>query len=488
VDVRADTSLSDDGTQADVRFVVREGQQSLIDHIIVVGNDRTGTDTITGALRIYEGGPLGYTALLESRAALAALGLFRRVDIQPLQHAGEARRDVLVTVEEADPTILDLGAGIEGGFRGREGPDGQIEEQLFFAPRGFFTIGRRNLWGKNRAVTLFTRVSLRSTDVVVTEEGVGIERETDSDLGFNEYRVVATFSEPRVFSTPADVLITGITEQAVRTSFDFSRKIVRAESGRRLSQTYSVTGRYSFEKTRLFNRRFTERDPLIDRLFPQVRLSRFAGSLIRDTRDNALDPARGMWLTVDGDLAMRAIGSEVGFVRTFLQASTFRQLPTARRIVLGLAGRFGVARGFEREVDTGQTVADLPASERFFAGGDSSVRGFTLDRLGNAETINAETGFPTGGNGIVVVNSELRVSVTSRWQGVGFFDAGNVFLRAGALDLSDLRPAAGVGVRYFAPLIGMIRLDLGFNLDRRELLPGSPERGTVFHVSFGQAF
>ena len=488
VAVRAESTLSADAARADIRYVVQEGQQSLIDHIIVVGNDRTGTDTITGALRLFEGGPLGYTALLESRAALAALGLFRRVDIQPLQHAGEARRDVLIIVEEADPTVLDLGGGIEGGFRGREGAGGQIEEQLFFAPRGFVTIGRRNFWGKNRAATLFTRVSLRSTDVVVSEEGVDIERETDSSLGFNEYRVVATFSEPRAFSTPADVLITGIAEQAVRTSFDFSRKILRAETGRRLTQAFSFTARYSFEKTRLFNQRFTERDPLIDRLFPQVRLSRVAGSLIRDTRDSGLDPSRGTWFSIDGDLAMRAIGSEVGFARTFVQAFTFRQLPTPRRLVLGLAGRLGVARGFEREVDTGGTVAELPASERFFAGGDSSVRGFTLDRLGNEFTINPETGFPSGGNGIIVVNGELRASVTSRWQAVGFLDAGNVFLRASEIDLTDLRPAAGVGVRYFSSLIGAVRVDLGFNLDRRELRPGEPERQTVFHVSFGQAF
>jgi len=166
IEVKADASLSEDATQADVRFVIREGQQSQIDHVIIVGNDRTSVETITRALRIYEGGPLGYTAVLESRAALAALGLFRRVDIQPLQHAGDARRDVLITIEEADPTILDIGGGVEGGFRGREGPDGRIEERFDFAPRGFFTIGRRNLWGKNRALTLFTRVSLRSTDVV----------------------------------------------------------------------------------------------------------------------------------------------------------------------------------------------------------------------------------------------------------------------------------------------------------------------------------
>ena len=45
-------------------------------------------------------------------------------------------------------------------------------------------------------------------------------------------------------------------------------------------------------------------------------------------------------------------------------------------------------------------VTDLPASERFFAGGDTTVRGFALDRLGTEATLNAD-GFPTGGNAMV---------------------------------------------------------------------------------------
>ena len=257
----------------------------------------------------------------------------------------------------------------------------------------------------------------------------------------------------------------------------------------RLSSTFQLAGRYSFEKTKIFDERLAERDPnlpSIDRLFPEVRLSRFAGSMIHDTRDNPLDPSRGLQLIVDGDLAARAIGSEIGFIKTYIQAFTFRQLPTARRIVAAFGARFGAARGFEREKD-GERVADLPASERFFAGGDTTVRGFSLDRLGNAETIDPQTGFPGGGNGVVIFNSELRVTVIPRWQAVGFFDAGNVFVRPSDLDLTDLRPAAGLGLRYFSDYFP-VRLDLGFNLDRRELVPGRPERGTVFHVSFGQAF
>jgi outer membrane translocation and assembly module TamA len=216
-----------------------------------------------------------------------------------------------------------------------------------------------------------------------------------------------------------------------------------------------------------------------------VRLSKISASLIRDDRNDLLDPSRGTLVIVDGELAARAIGSEVGFVQTYLQGFYYRQLPVPRRVVLALGARVGAAHGFARELN-GVQVQDLPASERFFAGGDTSVRGFSLDRLGNEETI-APNGFPTGGNSVVVLNSELRISVVGPLQTTAFVDAGNVFPKASDLDFTDLRPTAGFGVMYRSP-VGPIRVDLGFNLDPRELVPGIPERSRVLHILLGQAF
>src|SRR5262249_44691179 len=174
-----------------------------------------------------------------------------------------------------------------------------------------------------------------------------------------------------------------------------------------ISQRYSVAGRYSFEHTRLFDQRFTEdQKPLIDRVFPQVRISKFANSFIRDSRDDVLDPAGGTFLIVDSELAARAIGSEVGFVRTFAQAFDYFRLPTTRRMVLAMGARIGLAHGFPRVVETvnpdgsveTDVVQDLPASERFFAGGDTTVRGFSLALLGRPARI-SKSGFPPGGDG-----------------------------------------------------------------------------------------
>jgi len=306
---------------------------------------------------------------------------------------------------------------------------------------------------------------------------------------------VGTFREPRIGGSSADGLVTGILEQAIRSSFNFVRREARAEAGIRLSPRYNISGRYSFERTELFDERLRpEEQPLIDRLFPQVRLSTFTASLLRDTRDDVLDASKGTLFLVESDLSARALGSEVGFAKTFVQGSTYHRLPGARRMVVAANGRLGLAHGFPRQVsridENGAAIAavieDLPASERFFAGGDTTVRGFSLDRLGDDATI-SPSGFPTGGNGLVVLNGELRVGVLGALQAVGFVDAGNVVKRVGDLGVTNLRVATGFGLRYGSPF-GPIRLDWGFKLDRRELSPGRLERGNRIHISLGQAF
>jgi outer membrane protein insertion porin family len=161
-------------------------------------------------------------------------------------------------------------------------------------------------------------------------------------------------------------------------------------------------------------------------------------------------------------------------------------------VVFASRAATGLADGFQRTVQPvdedgdpidGRTavIEDLPASERFFAGGDTTIRGFALDSVGTPETISAQ-GFPKGGNAVLILNAELRVPV---WRDLGmalFMDGGNVFNRVTAFDFAELRGATGFGVRYRSP-IGPVRLDLGFKMDRRE-----NESRSVLHFSIGQAF
>ena len=224
--------------------------------------------------------------------------------------------------------------------------------------------------------------------------------------------------------------------------------------------------------------------------------------MIRDSRNDVLDPERGTVLGAELELGLPALGSEVGFTKGFAQAFIYRRLPGERPFVVaaGARARTGArlrearAAGRRRRpagasattaTQVVDIVTDLPASERFFAGGDSTVRGFALDRLGTEATLNAD-GFPTGGNAMTVFNLELRTPHVKGVGLVGFVDAGNVFLRASDVNLGELRAAAGFGIRYRSPL-GPLRLDVGFKLDRRDFNRGT-ERRAVYHLSLGQAF
>ncbi len=489
---------SADGSGVTVTYVVREGPQTRVDHVLIAGAERTSPDLVRREITLQPGGPLGYDAILESQQKLSSLGLFRRVRITEAPHGGdEAARDVLIELEEAPSTSASYGGGLEVGQRTRRTDADTATDRLEIAPRGFFEITRRNLWGKNRSISLLTSVSVRPTDPDV-EAGADAE----GGYGLNQYRIVGTFREPRAFATPGDAQFSAFIERGIRASFDFDRRGVRAEYARRFANRVAVLGRYSYDFTEIFGRDIAVANQLlIDRLFPQVRLSTMFASVIRDSRDDVLEPVRGTVLGADFDLALPALGSEVGFTKGFVQGFVYKRLPGGRAWVVAAGGRIGVARGFEKRVprldDAGQpvpgpdgapivdVVTDLPASERFFTGGDSTVRGFALDRLGSQSTLNAD-GFPTGGNALVVLNTELRTPHVKGVGLVGFVDAGNVFLRASDVDLSELRATAGFGIRYRSPL-GPLRFDIGFKLDRRDFSRGT-ERRAVYHLSLGQAF
>jgi outer membrane protein assembly factor BamA len=395
---------------------------------------------------------------------------------------------VLVTVEEAPATTVGYGGGLEAKQRLRStGPEGQAEEHLEFAPRGFFDIGRRNLFGANRSVSLYTRVSLRPKDAPDNPE------EDGTGMDFGDYRVVATYRQPRWFG-PNDMTLTGVVEQGERSTFNFARRGVNLDAVRRLTPALRVSARYSFSSTRTFDERLTDEDQAtIDRLFPRVRLSGFSGAIARDTRDDLLEPTRGMFLSGEGSVAARALGGQVGFMKTYVQAFAFRQVPGSQRLVFAARAAVGLADGFEREVPAGAgevedppvSIEDLPASERFFAGGDSTIRGYALDTVGAPGTVGLN-GYPTGGNAVLLLNGELRFPVWREVGAVVFVDGGNVFRRVTEFDIGELRGSVGFGLRYRSP-VGPIRVDLGFKMDRREIR-GRLEDRTALHFSLGQAF
>ena len=521
VTVNSQLAFENDQRLVTITWSIREGEQITVDRILINGHARVSVDQILGEVTLQPGSPMSDDAIVESQRRLAATGLFRRVRITELPRTGASTRDVLVEIEEAEATSVTYGGGFEVGRRYRLGDAGEgADEDLDVAPRGFFDISRRNFWGKNRSVTLFARVTLRPLDRAAGD-AEGDER---GGYGLNDYRTFFSFREPGAFGTGGDGQFTAFIEQAQRSSFDFNRKGVSVDYARRI-HTFTVTGRYTFDYTKLFGERIQQEDQLlIDRLFPQVKLSKFFGSVLRDSRDDVLDPQRGAVVGIDAAVAAKVIGSEVGFTKTFMQGFLYRRLP-GHGVVIAAGARLGIAVGFPQQVppvfeiasafarpisrglrrDRGlaraasvrdgvvaagepfpTVIRQIPASERFFAGGDTTVRGFALDRLGTVETLDPQ-GFPQGGNGLAVFNLEARAPYWKDIQFVWFTDAGNVFKDASDIRLDQLRVTSGLGFRYRSP-IGPLRVDWGWKISTRLLLTGGRERSNVLHISLGQAF
>jgi outer membrane protein insertion porin family len=486
--------FSEDGTRFTLRFVVSEGTQSLIDHILIVGNERTKLATIERELGLRPGMPLSFLALADAQRRLSALGLFRKIQVTPVTRSASNRHDVVVNVEEAPVYSIGYGGGLEGAYVLKtDAATGLPEEKFDVAPRGFFEVGRRNLWGKNRSVNLFVRGALRTSETFNTDQAPPDSTANASSAGINEYRVLATYREPLFMGLPLDVVVTVNADQAIRSTFDFSRQQVFAEGIHRF-RAFSLAGRYSLSRNRIFNARIDPESALdVDKLFPQVRLSAFSGLITRNTRDDAFDPTRGALLSFDATLAARAIGSEVGFSKGFWQAFVYKQVPIMRGAVVAGGARLGLANGFPQAVeepDGSVTTIDqeIPAAERFFSGGDTSVRGFALDQLGSASVLD-QNGVSNGGNGLVIFNAELRIPVWKRKSlgGVVFVDTGNVFKTVADIDLGQLRTAVGFGARWKSP-IGPLRLDFAWKLNPITFGNGTRENGFAWYVTIGQAF
>jgi outer membrane protein insertion porin family len=478
VDVRPE--LSRDRARADIVYTVREGPRILVDHVIVVGPHRTSPSIVEKEIQLRPGDPLSRDAVLDSQRRLQSLGLYRSVVISELRQGEENRRDLLVTVEEGPATSLAYGGGFELAQR-VEPENGIATEKFDAAPRGSFQITRRNLFGTNRSASLFSSLTLHP---------LGTQQS-----GFTEYNVVGTFREPRIFNTLVDGLITLTVQQQFRSSFDFRSQGITAEVTRKLSPTLSLTGTYQLQNTNVYNEQVVSLSDqsAIDRVFPKVLLSSFSVSALRDTRNDPIDPSNGEYLSGYGQIAARALGGQVGFVKTFFRASAYRPVPKSRRIVFAGNTFVGLATGFPQPgiVDpiTNQPDLSLPQSERFYAGGDTTNRGFAIDQLGirhsppqpGVDTIDP-FGFPLGGNAVVLFNAELRVATVRNIEAHAFLDTGNVFQNATSIDVSQFRSSVGFGALYKSP-IGPLRFDLGFKVH-----PQLGESPTAFFITFGQAF
>ncbi len=165
------------------------------------------------------------------------------------------------------------------------------------------------------------------------------------------------------------------------------------------------------------------------------------------TESNGLArPGKGFRISFQVSGTAEAIGSTLSFVQGIASAKFIRTLPLGIRVLA--------------RADAGTTWVDdfqeLPASLRFFAGGDFSVRGYDYKTLGPRDN----TGEVVGGDNLLTFSIEADRIIRNNWAVAVFADGGNAFD-----DYADinLKFGAGAGIRWFSP-VGPIRFDLAFPL------------------------
>jgi outer membrane protein assembly factor BamA len=417
--VRIAARLQPEGTDLAIVFEVHEGERVTVGRVVVQGLRRTREGLVQRSLSLHPGDPLDPRKVAETERRLMDLGVFARA---------------AATVSEDNPATItvsvDEGDRVRAGYRASYGEDqgtlGELDGEL----RGLFGAGLK----------LGARVSA-GPDI----------RELRGYLHL-----------PRFLPTGA------LTLSAFRLSEDLplvpdeedGETFTRVQTGGQLQATRPLGERlklvygYHIKKVTIDS--------------PFLTTSRWVAgletSVLRDTRDDPMDARRGRFVSASLELAPKALGSDFDFLKGYAQA--FFSTPLRERWTWAHGYRVGLAHVLGGE--------PLVPEEGFEAGGANSIRGFETGSVG-------PEGYPFGRQAILVVNQELRYHHPSGLGGVLFWDLGNTWGTPSAVSL-DLRHALGAGLRWSSP-VGLLRLDLGVPLGRRE---GEPSYQLFF--SFGQAF
>jgi outer membrane protein assembly factor BamA len=485
-----------DPNKVDVFFHVSEGQQIFVRKVLITGLHYTRPATVARAITLHPGDPLDETALTETQRNLYEFALFNEVDAAVENpSSGESHKTILLQAVEARRWTLTYGFGFEaqtgtpqnncaganaGGVACN--PNGKTG----VSPRVIADITRNNLFGREQSASLRGTYGLLEQKIDLLFQIPHLE--VDRNFGF-------TFSGGYANSQDVTTYVASRLAGGMRVTENF------LSPGSFLSKANTFVYEYNFRRVKVAASSLQVFPAEIQELSTAVRVAGPAITWIRDTRDSPLDAHRGTYTSFQEFLSLRPLGAQAVFNRLDLSNSSYYGFNKGR-FVLARNTRYGQERAFgtpEEEL--------IPLPERLYAGGTTSLRGFSFNAAGPRDP---ETGYPIGGAGALINSTELRLPPpTLPWLGntvslVLFHDMGNVFTNAsdawvsalrvhqphrdscrtlsynnpspvpsgpttstgqqGACSFAYFSHAPGVGLRYHTP-VGPIRLDFSYNVN-----------------------
>ncbi len=475
----------------DLMYDIQPGERQYVRGVLVRGLETTDPGLVFSRISLRASDALSLSQISETQQRLYDLGIFAKVQTATQNPDGvEASKYVILHVDEARKYSLNLGVGAEiariGGSRtSLTSPAGAAG----FAPRVSIGISRINFFGLAHTVSLQTLVSTLQRRALLNYVAPQFKGNPDLALTFsalfNDARDVRTFSARR-------------WEGSVQLSQRFSRAL-------------SGQMRVTFRRVTLDPNSLKISQNVIGLLNRPVRVGLVAGTIFRDRRDDPVESHRGSYNSLDVGLATKFLASQTSYTRVVVRNSTYH--PLRRDMVLARSMQFGVIERFAG-------LAEIPLTERFFAGGASSQRAFPDNQAGPRDPV---TGFPLGGSALLFHATELRFPlIGDDIGGVLFHDMGNVYSNVDQIsfrvrqknlqDFDYMVHAVGAGVRYRTP-VGPLRIDIaygansprffGFSGSRQDLInlgnvplceDSSPQcvnqriNRVQFHFSLGQTF
>jgi outer membrane protein insertion porin family len=470
----------------DVVYHIIEGPRVITGDVITLGRKTTNPRLIKGDIAsVKTGTPLREQDMLTAGSKLYDLtGVFDWAEMDPKrQITTQTKEDVLVKLHEAKKNVFQYGFGFEVIRRGGSIPSGTVAlpnlppvglpsnfataETTYYGPRGTAQYTRNNLRGKGESLT--------ATAFAGRLDQRGAIYYIDPNFHWTDWEGTLSASIERNEENPI------FSEQIAKGSVQMQTTM--GKDGKNTLFT-----KYSYSKTDLTRVLLAQLVPPQDQ---HIKLSAVSANFTRDTRDNPMDEHRGVLDTIEYDLNSSKLGSNVDFSKLTAQAAYYKQ--AFHNVVWAESVRIGQAVPFNNSF--------VPLSEEFFTGGGNSLRGIPLDSAGpqraiyicpnGTSTCGTTIPFPTGGNDMLIVNSEARVPLSWLRKGLGyvlFYDGGNVLPSFGWSNLSSLYSNnVGVGLRYATP-VGPIRFDLGKDLNPIPNTNPAQSYGLQYFIGIGQAF
>lgn len=442
--------------EAVIRLAIELGPLSRFGPIAIDGIEGELARSVRARLRFAEGEQYSPSKVEDTRADLYEYGRFSLVRIELEPNDGATAVPIRITLGLSPPNDLRIGGGIG-------------VTTLAYELRGQAVYGRAG-W----PTTLTSaRFELRPA-LVIQREDRSLQPRLDAIAGLDRVDLFW----PRVRGV-AEAAFTYLALEAytdfgprfrLGLRFPLYRRIINAQLGWELQLL-----------------KFRDLDSALDDatiarlgLDEEERLGFYEQTVSVELRDNPLAPRHGWYGELRIEEGTVAAGGAFPYLRLVPDLRGYLSLGP---FTLAARGRLGL------------TYGTIPVTQRFFAGGANSQRGFAERQLAPFATRVDDSGSTRsvvyGGAAALELSAELRFPLFTIRElplgGVVFIDAADVTETSAQLDPVRLHMASGAGLRVMTP-IGAIRFDLGVRLNRTDL--GEPRSGqrTTYHLSIGEAF